>query len=82
VCEQRLKDGIAGACIALMHVKDGKVRTASAGDCRVIVGRYVPAGTPYVLPSRVHDGPVLVTPPMTSYFNYEHGSGVLGWYVV
>jgi serine/threonine protein phosphatase PrpC len=74
------RSGVSGACIAVTHIQGDTVRTASAGDCRVIVGRYVPAGTPYVLPSRVADGPVLEKTPMTDYFNYEQSKGIRGWF--
>ncbi len=37
--DRRFGDALSGSCYVVTHVKGDTVRTASAGDCRVIVGR-------------------------------------------
>jgi len=37
--DHRPLDGLSGACLLATHIKGDVVRTASAGDCRAVVGR-------------------------------------------
>lgn len=67
VRENRLKDGIAGACLIVSHFKDDVIRTASAGDCRGVVGRRIDENTQRTLPGTIPGGAVLLNPsPLVS----------------
>eukprot|EP01083_Nonionella_stella_P013839 38944_1 len=39
--ENRINDGLSGACTVVSHVSDGLVTTGNAGDCRAIIARRI-----------------------------------------
>eukprot|EP01006_Ploeotia_vitrea_P066606 TRINITY_DN95329_c0_g1_i1.p1 TRINITY_DN95329_c0_g1~~TRINITY_DN95329_c0_g1_i1.p1 ORF type:complete len:401 (+),score=179.51 TRINITY_DN95329_c0_g1_i1:1-1203(+) len=56
--ENRVKDGLAGACALVVHVDEAKgvITTANAGDCRAIVARKVGDGQYKAVPLSIdHD---------------------------
>ena len=53
----RVVDGLAGSCYNVVHIRQRRVTSANAGDCRAIIGRRVdPSTSPSLLPSAVRMG--------------------------
>ena len=53
----RATDGLSGACVNVVHVRDDLVTSANAGDCRAIIGRRVDSASfATAFPSAVRTG--------------------------